>query len=112
MLYQRTTIRSNYDYYTIKLCSLIIREFQRKRIPVLIQRRIVSSLLIKRLSIKVILRSVLLLANMKNGRNQMNDCKIKMIAEFLSPLTLFPVRAETPRCSNILTLKWRLVLPY
>ena len=32
------------------------------------------------------------------------------MAESLSPFTLFPVRAETPRCSHILILKWRLVL--
>ena len=34
------------------------------------------SLLIKRLFMKVTLKSLLLLANMKNRQNQMNDCKI------------------------------------
>ena len=34
------------------------------------------------------------------------------MAESLSPITFFIVKAETSKCSHILTLKWHLVLPW
>ena len=42
MKYKRATIRLIYGYHIIKLCSLVIKKFQRKRISVLIQKRAVS----------------------------------------------------------------------
>ena len=67
------------------------------------------SLLIKRLSINVTLKSLLLLASMEKSSKPdewLLNKWCSFMAELLSPFTLFPVRAETPRCSHILTLKW------
>ena len=69
--------------------------------------------MIKRVSIKVTLKSLLLLASMEK-LSKLDDLLqniCSFMAELLSAFTLFPVRAETLRYSYIVTLKWHLVLP-
>ena len=68
----------------------------------------------KKTIIKVIFKPLLLLANMVKSSKPdewLQDKRCFFMAELLSSLTLFPVRAETPRYFQILTLKWCLVLP-
>ena len=74
------------------------------------------SLLIRRLSINVTLKTLLLVARIekssKSGQNQVHDYRIKMFfnGRIFITFNSFP-SAEVPTCSHILTLKWRLVLP-
>ena len=72
MWYQRATIRSVYGYHTIKLCSSVIE----KESKCLFIFKRDWFLLIKRLSIKVTLKSFLMLANIEKIENEKNDCKI------------------------------------
>ena len=72
MWYQRATIRSVYGYHTIKLCSSVIG----KESECLFIFKRDWFLLIKRLSIKVTLKSFLMLANIEKIENEKNDCKI------------------------------------
>ena len=71
------------------------------------------SLLIRRLSINVTLKSLLLLARIEKSSNSgvwLQNKRCSLMAESSSPLILFPVSAGIPKCSQIPTLKWRLVL--
>ena len=72
MWYQRATIRSVYGYHTIKLCSSVIE----KESECLFIFKRDWFLLIKRLPIKVTLKSFLMLANIEKIENEKNDCKI------------------------------------
>ena len=65
-------------------------------------------------SINVTLKSLFLLARIEKSSNSgvwLQNKRCSLMAESSSPLTLFPVSVEIPKCSHILTLKWRLVLP-
>ena len=71
------------------------------------------SLLIRRLSINVTLKSSLLVARIEKSSKSgawLQNKRCSLMAESSSPLTPFPVNAEIPNYSHILTLKWCLVL--
>ena len=72
------------------------------------------SLLIKRLSIRVTLKSLLLVVRIKifsKWGEWLQNKRCSLMVEPLSPLILFSVSADMPNCSHILTLKWCLALP-
>ena len=74
MVYQRATIRSIYGSHMIKNVPQSSKSSKGSEYLFLFKGG--WSVLIKRLSIKVTLRSLLLLAIMEKGQNQITDCKI------------------------------------
>ena len=69
------------------------------------------SLLIKRLSVKINLKPLLLLAGTEKSSKPdewFQDKWCSFMTESLSSFILFPARVEYLRCSDILTLKWCL----
>ena len=72
---------------------------------VVIQRRV--TLLIRRLSINVTLKSLLLVARIEKSSKSgvwLQNKRCSLMAEWSSPLTLFPVSAEIPKCSHLASL--------
>ena len=74
MVYQRATIRSIYGSHMIKNVPQSSKSSKGSEYLFLFKGG--WSLSIKRLSIKITLRSLLLLAIIEKGQNQINDCKI------------------------------------
>ena len=77
---QRATVESINVYYIIKRCSLIIRKFQWFQIHCLLLFKRKSFVLMRRLSIRVTLKSLLLMTNMeKLSKPDEYDCEINYI---------------------------------
>ena len=65
------------------------------------------SLLIRRFSINVILKSLLLLARIEKSSESgvwLQNKRCSLMVEWSSPLTLFPVSAKIPKCSHLASL--------
>ena len=104
MRYQRAAVRSIYGYHVIKLCSQSSKSS--KGCKCLFFFKGGWPLLIKRHSIKVTLKPVLLLTGMEKLSKPdewLQNKWCSFIAKSLSPFILFPVRTEFPRCSRVLT---------
>ena len=98
-------------YYVMKLCSLATKKLQRQTWLFLFKEE--RPVLIRRLSINVTLKLLLLAARFEKSSKSCAILQTKrcpLMAEPLSPVTLPPLTGKVPRCSHILTLKWRLVL--
>ena len=64
--------------------------------------------------IKFVIKSFLLVLGIEKSSKSgmwLQNKKCSLMAESSSPFTLFPVSAEIPKYSHILTLKGGLVLP-
>ena len=90
-------------YRMMKLCSLAVKKFQRKRLFLF---KGGWFLLIRRLSININLKTLLLVARIEKSSKSgawLQNKRYSLMAESSSTLTLFPASAKIPKCSLTLT---------